>query len=53
MEFGQLHVLPTVTDFLALFPEINIRLLLIDRNVQLVNDHIDMPSGSAGLPTAQ
>src|SRR5579875_4080433 len=31
--FGRLHVLPVVTDFLALFPEINIRLLLADRNI--------------------
>ncbi|NHT77753.1 LysR family transcriptional regulator [Rhizobiaceae bacterium CRRU44] len=42
IQFGQLHVLPIVTDFLALFPEINIRLLLLDQNVQLVNDHVDM-----------
>ncbi|MFX8215121.1 LysR family transcriptional regulator, partial [Acinetobacter baumannii] len=34
--FGRLHVLPVVTDFLAAFPEINIRLILSDRNVDLI-----------------
>lgn len=42
IQFGQLYVLPIVTDFLALFPEINIRLLLLDQNIQLVNYHVDM-----------
>ena len=40
--FGRLHVLPVVTDFLAAFPEINIRLILSDRNVDLIGDHVDM-----------
>lgn len=40
--FGRLHVLPVVTDFLALFPEINVRLLLSDRNAHLVEEHVDM-----------
>lgn len=40
--FGRIHVLPIVTDFLALFPEINIRLMLGDRVANLVDDHIDM-----------
>jgi DNA-binding transcriptional LysR family regulator len=48
--FGRLHVLPVVTDFLALFPEINIRLLLADRNVHLVDDHVDMAVRIGQLP---
>jgi DNA-binding transcriptional LysR family regulator len=40
--FGRLHVLPVVADFLALFPDINIRLVQSDRNVDLVDDHVDM-----------
>lgn len=40
--FGQLHVLPVIAAFLALFPEIHVRLLLSDRNVHLVDDHVDM-----------
>lgn len=40
--FGRLHVLPVVVAFLAEFPEINIRLLLSDRNVDLVDDRVDL-----------
>lgn len=40
--FGRLHVLPVITDFLAAFPEINVRLSLSDRNVDLVDQHIDV-----------
>lgn len=42
VQFGQLHVLPVVADFLAAFPEITIRLLLIDRNMHLAEDQVDM-----------
>ena len=48
--FGQLHVLPVVTDFLALFPEINIRLMLVDRNIDLVDAHVDMAVRIGKLP---
>jgi DNA-binding transcriptional LysR family regulator len=48
--FGRLHVLPVVIDFLALFPEINIRLFLSDRNVHLVDDHVDMAVRIGRLP---
>jgi DNA-binding transcriptional LysR family regulator len=50
IQFGQLHVLPILADFLALFPEINVRLLLLDRNVQLVEDHVDMAVRIGKLP---
>lgn len=39
--FGRLHVLPVVTDFLAAFADIDVRMLLADRNVHLIDDHID------------
>ena len=48
--FGRLHVLPVVTDFLAAFPEINIRLILSDRNVDLIGDHVDMAVRIGKLP---
>ncbi len=50
IQFGQLHVLPVLIDFLALFPQINVRLLLLDRNVQLVEDHVDMAVRIGKLP---
>lgn len=40
--FGQLHVVPVVAEFLAQFPEIHARLVLADRNVHLLDDHVDM-----------
>jgi len=42
VQFGQLHVLPVVVDFLAAFPDITIRLLLVDRNMHLAEDQVDM-----------
>jgi DNA-binding transcriptional LysR family regulator len=48
--FGRLHVLPVVTDFLAAFPEISVRLTLSDRNVHLVDDHIDLAVRIGALP---
>jgi DNA-binding transcriptional LysR family regulator len=48
--FGRLHVLPTVSDFLASFPDINVRLVLSDRNVDLVDDHIDIAVRIGALP---
>ena len=42
LQFGRLHVLPVVVEFLAQFPAINVRLALADRNVHLVDDHVDV-----------
>lgn len=40
--FGRLHVLPVIVDFLARWPEINVQLILADRNLHLIDDHIDI-----------
>lgn len=40
--FGRRHVLPVVLDFLEAYPEVDIRLRLIDRRVSLVEDHVDL-----------
>ncbi|HME06693.1 MAG TPA: LysR family transcriptional regulator [Bryobacteraceae bacterium] len=48
--FGRLHVLPIVTDFLAAYPEINVRLLLSDRNLHLMDDHVDIAARIGSLP---
>lgn len=48
--FGRLHVLPVIAGFLAAFPEVNVRLVLGDRNVNLVDDHIDMAVRIGKLP---
>jgi len=40
--FGRLHMLPVVLEFLAAFPEVDVRLFLADRRLQLVEDHVDL-----------
>lgn len=40
--FGRLHVLPVVTEFLAAYPDVNVRLTLGDRISQLIEEHIDL-----------
>jgi DNA-binding transcriptional LysR family regulator len=48
--FGRLHVVPVIAAFLAAYPEINVRLRLSDRNVQLLDDHIDLAIRIGALP---
>jgi len=48
--FGRLHVLPVIADFLAQHPEISVRLLLGDRNIHIVDDHVDMAIRIGPLP---
>lgn len=48
--FGRLHILPVVADFLAAYPEIDVRLLLSDRNLHLLDDHVDMAARIGRLP---
>ena len=48
--FGRLHVLPIVCEFLALYPQINVRLLLSDRNRDLIDDQIDVAVRIGSLP---
>jgi DNA-binding transcriptional LysR family regulator len=40
--FGRLHVLPVVGRLMADHPDLSVRLLLIDRNVRLVEEGIDV-----------
>ncbi|MER9056225.1 LysR family transcriptional regulator [Mesorhizobium sp. M0213] len=40
--FGRLHVLPVVTGFLSVYPEVSVRLTLADRITQLVEEHVDL-----------
>jgi len=48
--FGRLHVLPIVTDFLAAYPDIDVRLILADRLNHLVDEHIDLALRIGELP---
>lgn len=48
--FGRLHVLPVVVDFLKAYPEIDLRLVLADRLVNLIDDHVDLAVRIGALP---
>lgn len=40
--FGKLYVTPIVTEFLKIYPEVNVRLLLSDQVIDLVESHVDV-----------
>jgi DNA-binding transcriptional LysR family regulator len=48
--FGQLHVLPVVQELLALHPELDVRLTLLDRVVSLAEEGIDVAVRLGALP---
>jgi len=48
--FGHLHMVPIVTDFLAAYPDINVRLLLSNQNLDLLDERIDMAVRIGALP---
>jgi DNA-binding transcriptional LysR family regulator len=48
--FGRLHVLPVVTAFLQAYPDIDVRIMLADRTVNLVEEHIDLAVRIGELP---
>lgn len=48
--FGRLILLPVLTSFLASFPEVDLRLLLGDHNVDLAEAHVDVALRIGSLP---
>ena len=48
--FGRLHVLPLVGDFLEEYPQVDVRLLLLDRVVSLVDEGQDVGVRLGQLP---
>lgn len=40
--FGRLHVLPVIADFLAAYPDVDLKLALSDRAVHLVEERVDV-----------
>jgi DNA-binding transcriptional LysR family regulator len=48
--FGRVHLVPIVVEFLRAYPEIDIRLTLSDRVVNLQEEHIDLAARIGRLP---
>jgi DNA-binding transcriptional LysR family regulator len=48
--FGRLHVLPLVQDFLVQYPQVEVRMLLLDRVVSLVDEGLDLGVRIGELP---
>jgi DNA-binding transcriptional LysR family regulator len=48
--FGRLHVLPIAMEFLKAYPDIDIRIVLADRVVNLLEDHVDLAVRIGELP---
>ncbi len=51
--FGRLHVVPVVTEFLRAYARVDVRLLLIDRPLNLVEDHVDLAVRIGPLPDSR
>src|ERR1700748_81157 len=48
--FGRIHLLPIINEFLIAFPEINVRMVLSDRDMNLVDEQIDAAVRIGRLP---
>lgn len=48
--FGRLHMLPVICDFLKAYPDIAVRMIQADRNVNLLDEHIDVALRIGRLP---
>jgi DNA-binding transcriptional LysR family regulator len=48
--FGRLHVVPVTAEFLELHPAVDIQLRLGDRNVELIEEHVDVALRIGPLP---
>ncbi len=48
--FGRLHVVPVAAAFLEAHPEVDIQLRLGDRNVNLIEEHVDVALRVGALP---
>ena len=48
--FGNVHILPVVLDFLGAYPDVNVRLVLADTVVDLIDNHVDVAARLGRLP---
>jgi DNA-binding transcriptional LysR family regulator len=50
ISLGRLHLVPILADFFTAYPDIDVRLVLADRVVSLLEDHIDVALRIGALP---
>jgi len=50
--FGRMHVLPIINDFLKAYPNINVRIILGDRWINLIEEHVDIAVRVGYLPNS-
>lgn len=50
---GRVHVLPVIVEFLKVYPEVDVRLVLGDRVVNLMDDHVDLAVRIGELPDSR
>lgn len=48
--FGRMHVLPLINGFLRHYPDVDVRLVLGDRPLNLLDDHVDLAVRIGELP---
>jgi DNA-binding transcriptional LysR family regulator len=48
--FGRLHVLPVALDFLRAYRDVDVRVVLADRPLNLLEDHVDLAVRIGALP---
>jgi DNA-binding transcriptional LysR family regulator len=48
--FGRLHVVPVVNEFLARFAQISVQLMLSDRTINIIDEHVDLAIRVGALP---
>jgi DNA-binding transcriptional LysR family regulator len=48
--FGRLHILPLVAEFLKAQPDVDVRLVLSDRSLNLIDEHVDLALRIGALP---
>jgi DNA-binding transcriptional LysR family regulator len=51
--FGRLHLVPVVSDFLRAYARVDVRLLLADRTLNLVEDRVDLAVRIGPLPDSR
>ena len=51
--FGRLHVLPVIVEFLAAYPEVDVRLVQGDRIAHLLDEHLDLAVRIGELPDSR